>query len=72
MAMKFIPLDGKKEPPASTKMIIFFKDNSWVEAYLKRIEFTGHRKDYVFSDGLSEEYNDATHYLLIEPPKNNQ
>lgn len=71
MANKWIPLDSKKEPPSNKRLLITFDDGGWTEAVLRRIEFSGDLKTYVF--GMDDnEWNDATHYMIIQTPKNNQ
>lgn len=67
--MKFIPLDGKKEPSFGQKVVVINKHNDWSEAFLAEkkesingIQYTFHRED-------APDIIDATHFLLIEPPK---
>lgn len=74
MAMKFIPLDGKKQPDFNERVIISFEDGSWAEAWLAAVTETEDGKTYVFkgTDEQETEHNNATHYLIVAPPKNNQ
>lgn len=71
--MRWIPLDGKKEPPFNIKMIILIGAN-WQEVALKKIETIATGKQYTFCKVLDSdlEYNNASHYMIPEPPKNNQ
>lgn len=71
MAMKFVPLDGKKDPPFGKKLIIICKDEYWTQAFLTKIETTDIGKSYLFNNGENK-HEDATHFMEIEPPKNNQ
>lgn len=74
MAMKFIPLDGKKQPAYNQKVIISFKDASWAAAWLQTCTEDEHGKKYLFKgdDEYGTEYINATHYMEVETPKNNQ
>jgi hypothetical protein len=76
--MKWIKLDGKKDPPTSKKVLLNIpltkkeaseKIESYVEfGYLTAIEFEGDVKQYVFKSGDNEIRN-ATHFMMIEKPK---
>jgi hypothetical protein len=68
MAMKWIPLDGKKEPPFEKKLIVGVED-AWDEAYLEKIETRTLRKEYTFRKG-EHEITGVTHYMLIDPIPN--
>ena len=73
--MRWIPLDGKKEPPFEKKMIILLGGtNSWAEVNLKEIKTTFSKKEYIFyhAQDIEQEYTTASHYMIPEPPKNNQ
>lgn len=72
--MKFVPLDGKKQPDFNQRVIISFEDGSWAEAWLESVTEDQGGKMYKFkgTDDNETEHNNATHFLLIEPPKNNQ
>lgn len=74
MAMKWIPLDGKKEPEFNVKMIILLGEVGWQEVTLKKIESLATGKVYTFCKVLDTdlEYTTASHYMIPEPPKNNQ
>lgn len=75
---KWIPLDGKKEPPSSTKLALWLvhpKGKSdekpieyWDYGYLTGIEFEGDVKQYVFKSG-DNEIREATHFMEISKPK---
>jgi hypothetical protein len=67
MAMKWIPLDGKKEPPFEQKLIVGV-EAAWDEAYLEKIETKAYGKEYTFRKGETEITN-VTHYMIVEPPK---
>lgn len=72
--MKWIKLDGKKDPPANTPVDLWVvtKDVEWwTKGFLSRIGFSSKGKQYVFSSShdASIEIEDATHYMVIEKPK---
>lgn len=72
-ANKWIPLNGKKDPPAGEPVMIWIKKEDmewWTKATLSRIEFEGAiKKWYVFDDSNANEVKEATHFAIIEPPK---
>lgn len=72
--MKWIKLDGKKDPPANLPVDLWVvtKDVEWwTKGFLSRIEFSDKGKQYVFASAHDSgiEISDATHYLIIEKPK---
>lgn len=67
--MKWIPLDGKKHPPFSEKLLVIDKSGSWKEAWLSEKKETQTGLKYIFSAEEIDDITDATHYLMIEPPK---
>jgi hypothetical protein len=70
--MKWIPLDGKKEPNFDVKMIILLSGTmSWAEVYLKKIEIASSGKEYTFAQaGDSDlEFTSASHFMIPELPK---
>lgn len=72
MAMKWIPLDGRKEPPFDNPVLIWVQDK-WKVATLSEIRQTSDGKVYEFEYGFDHSTTDeATFYLSPEPPKNNQ
>ena len=76
MANNWIELNGKKEPQFDTKMIVLLGNGTknWYEVFLKKIETTSTGREYVFTHAQDSEieYTTATHYMIPEPPKNNQ
>jgi len=68
--MNWIKLDGKKEPPFDTKMIIALagEEFNYVSVYLEKIETMSHGKEYIFRC-MDNEYTDATHYCIPTEPK---
>jgi hypothetical protein len=72
MANKWIELNGKKEPPFDTKMIVIDKSGSWSQCWLKEKKETIAGKEYVFGREELDDIKDATHYMIPEPPKINQ
>ncbi len=76
---KWIKLDGKKDSPHNEAVALWIHPESsgmgfWAKGTLSRIEFVGNGKKYVFDTvPVSDyQYTDATHYMIIEPPKDNQ
>lgn len=72
--MRWIKLDGKKDPSATEPVLIWMKTGDvewWAKGILSCIVFSGSKKGYVFSSAAdsSIEYTDATHYAIIEKPK---
>lgn len=64
MSMKWLPLNGKKEPPFATSLIIgWIGKDYFVKAQLTEINTKPTTKEYVFKDSENE-YNDATHYFI--------
>ena len=64
MSMKWIPLNGKKDPAFATNLIIGWAGNDlFIKAQLTEINTKAIGREYVFKDGENE-YNDATHYFV--------
>lgn len=79
MALKWIPLDGKKDPQVGKRYVVVNKRGEWDKMGLEEIKITSSGKTYVFHDLEGSMYTDMTHYLdiesniqKIEPPKNSQ
>lgn len=70
--MKWIELNGKKDPLFHKEMLVINKAGGWNKAWLKEINITHYEKAYVFSAEEIPDIKDATHFMYIEPPKNNQ
>lgn len=71
--MKWISLDGKKDPLFDKKYMVLRDDGHWEPGYLKEIKHNAKGKEYVWNDVYSEEIQHyTTHYMEIELPKNNQ
>lgn len=71
--MRWIPLDGKKEPDFNERVLIMNNKGEWDSGCLSEITSTGRGKKYIFdSDDQGHQWNDITHFMRIEPPKNNQ
>jgi hypothetical protein len=69
MAMKWIPLDGKKEPEFHKECLVINKSGGWNKAWIKEITQTHNGKSYTFSAEEIPDILDATHFMYIEPPK---
>ena len=72
MANNWIELNGKKEPPFKTEMLIMLAGtNAWVPAILKEKRETDNGRSYVFYNLVDPEleYQSASHYMIPEPPK---
>lgn len=68
--MKWIPLDGKKEPKFNYELVILMDDGGWLAGCLKSITQDSDGKKYVFINYMDgTEINNATHYMVPEPPK---
>jgi hypothetical protein len=72
--LPWVKLDGQQEPPPNTLLALYIPgktnpdDWHWEKGFLQRIEFSDRGKEYVFRYG-GEEIENATYFLLIEPPK---
>lgn len=72
MAMKWIPLDGKKEPDFNERVLMMNAKGEWDSGCLSEIITTEKGKKYLFNaDDEGHQWTDITHYMIIEPPKNN-
>lgn len=79
MANNWIELNGKKEPPPDKPLTLWIPDDNYGEkgyytkGILSKIEFKGTAKIYVFEE-MDEDGAMLTpsHFMIIEPPKNNQ
>lgn len=70
--MKWIELNGKKDPPFN-KLLLIVINEEWKVATLSEISMTGEGKIYEFEFGFDQSTTtEATHYFIPEPPKNNQ
>lgn len=77
--MKWIPLNGKKEPTPDKALGLWIPDENLGEkgyptkGILSRVEYKGATKIYVFEE-MDEIGTMLTpsHFMIIEPPKNNQ
>lgn len=72
MAMKWVELNGIKDPAFDCKMLVLDMMGTWHECWLKEKKETIGGKEYVFAREEKDDIKDATHYMLIEPPKDNQ
>lgn len=66
--MKWIKLDGKKDPPFKQSLIAINMQGVWDNLYLDEIRHTLDGKQYVFKDQEGNSYTDCTHYLVITNP----
>lgn len=68
--MKWIKLDGKKEPDFNERVLIVNGKGEWDSGQLSEIIATGNGKRYLFdSDDEGHQWNDITHFMRIELPK---
>lgn len=67
--MRWIKLDGKKEPAFHQKVLVINKSGEWNKAWIKEINTTHEGKKYIFCTEEITDIKDATHYMVIEPPK---
>lgn len=74
--MKWINLSTyKKEIPANEKLALWIPDKDSPKkgdaefGALLRIEFMGKEKNYIFHDYNNSEIDNATHFSIIEGPK---
>jgi hypothetical protein len=70
--MKWIELNGKKDPIFHQEVLVISKTGRWDKAWIKEVITTHEGKKYIFSAEEIEDIKDATHFMYIEPPKNNQ
>lgn len=71
MAMKWIPLDGKKDPPFETDLIAW-KDTFWLPVVLKEKMQSKNGVTYTFINQVTkDELTGFTYYMIPESPKNN-
>ncbi len=72
MAMKWYKPEDR-EPAFGHKYLLIDAKGYWQPGYLKEIKTTEVGVEFVWRDEGSEEImSDITHYLTLEPPKNNQ
>lgn len=68
--MKWIKLDGKKEPAFNERVLILNSKNEWEDGTLSEITHTSNGKAYIFEYGTEgQTRTDITHYMEIEFPK---
>lgn len=78
MAMKWIPLDGKKDPEFDTFYALLFYGGGWMRGCLTEKKTSSKVTEYIWTiDGERWVGETITHYMKIdskpiEPPKNNQ
>lgn len=65
MALKWIPLDGKKDPIPGKHYVVKNKGNFWDKMKLIQISLTEEGKAYEFSDYEGNRYLDCTYYMDI-------
>lgn len=71
MAMKWIELSGSKHPKFGEPVLVWNKAGAWFEMSLKEKTENEDGCTFIFGNDQGT-LNNATHYMLIEPPKNNQ
>lgn len=70
--MKWIELNGKKDPPFNKEILIWY-EGDWKIASLNEITLTANGKLYEFEFAFDQTVTTkATHYMIPEPPKDNQ
>lgn len=73
--MKWIKLDGKKEPVFKQEYLLWFPEVdkgesvNWSSGQLKSIEHTESGKEYLFLNDENQVLSGASHYAIVEPPK---
>lgn len=68
--MKWIKLDGKKEPAFNKRVLIMNDKGEWTDGTLSEITHKSNGKEYIFDSGTEgHQFNDITHYMEIELPK---
>jgi hypothetical protein len=68
MAMKWIPLDGKKDPEFDTKILVVTTHGEWHQCWLKERKETIAGKEYSFGLEEQDDIKNATHFMVIELP----
>lgn len=70
--MKFYDPKDKK-PLFGIKYVLWDEQGFWINGWLKEIKITENGDEFIWKDVENKELmNDITHYMLPEPPKNNQ
>lgn len=66
--MKWIPLDGKKDPIPGDYYLAIGLDYTWDKLKLHEIRITATGKQYEFIDDEGNTYSNCTHYIDISVP----
>jgi hypothetical protein len=71
MAMKWYKPEDR-EPAFDLKYPLWNGTGIWIQGHLEEIKTTAAGTDYVWTDSGLNPIEGVTHYLVVEPPKNNQ
>ncbi len=72
MAMKWYKPEDRT-PAFGFKYALMDKGGDWEPGFLKEIKTTEHGEEFIWKDFEGQEImSDISHYMPIEPPKNNQ
>lgn len=63
--MKWIELNGKKEPTPGKSYLTKNKKGGWDKLTLEKIEITSSGKVYLFTDFEGHGFTDNTHYIDV-------